>query len=223
MVTYSRVPISGDPSSRIQLFEHLAPNVLCCRYWWLDNWKSDKMAFPYWRLYWNKVGGAYVHYKQDVQLTPEKLVLIPPNTMFSTGIAGAQYNNSSAGYSLIGNMVSSLAEEQHCIENHRVLHLFIHFNLGGPFDNVKPGIYSFDINNEQKQTINKVTTKLIKENSRFNAMDSLGIYSLILSAVCNMPANVLVAKNLERRLSLLLSFIDDNINQQLTNVLWPQE
>ncbi len=60
-------PVSGDPSSIQQSFENINLNVHCCRYWWMKQWKHQRLSFPYWRLYWNKIPGAFVFFEDQTR------------------------------------------------------------------------------------------------------------------------------------------------------------
>lgn len=218
MTTFKQVPKSGDPSSRLQLFEPLTASVICCRYWWLEKWKSNKMSFPYWRLYWNKNKGAYVHMHKRVDLSPEKLILIPPNTLFSTDI---DYNSSKIGYNkydLVGSWVKNKDEENLCIQQGKILHLFVHFNLGNQLDNGRQQIYDFNLLPEQKRLINKIINKLLVGTIEFDVHSSLDVYQLILSAVNQIPTQNLIPQKLEPRIIKVLDYINLHLNQRLANV-----
>ncbi|NBC84137.1 MAG: helix-turn-helix domain-containing protein [Bacteroidetes bacterium] len=219
MVTYNKVPASGDPSSRIQSFETLKMHVLCCRYWWLDKWKSYKMTFPYWRLYWNKTPGAYVQSHHKIYLSPDVLIIIPPNTPFSTGIDGEVTDEKHDQYDLVGNWIRSRSEEKSCIMNAKILHLFIHFNLGSQLDHTRADIYRLEISNEQVQLVEHIIDKLLVEGTSFDIQTSLDIYQLILSGVNQLPPDAFETRKMDSRLFFLLDFIEDNVDQNLQNEL----
>src|ERR1035437_1475794 len=76
---FFKVPEKGDPSNIPQLFSGLNINLLCCRFWWLKNWESRNMSFPYWRIYWNKSYGGVISFAgKTIELTPNQIILIPP-------------------------------------------------------------------------------------------------------------------------------------------------
>jgi len=68
-------------SPRLRLLE-------CCR----ENlrkhfrrWNYVNISAPYWRLYWNDRPGAFIrHVGKRIAMTPDRLFLVPPNTVFST-------------------------------------------------------------------------------------------------------------------------------------------
>ncbi|OGV71821.1 MAG: hypothetical protein A3K19_24325 [Lentisphaerae bacterium RIFOXYB12_FULL_65_16] len=89
--------------------------LLCCRLTRLGgaNWGGlGSMSAPYWRLYWNRAPGATVSLESREQpLTPEMLLLIPPNTPYR------------------GRVVQG------------VDHLYLHFTLQAPFLKVEPDLF----------------------------------------------------------------------------------
>ena len=220
MVTFRRIPKSGDPSDRIQSFETIKLQVICCRYWWLEKWKSNEMSFPYWRLYWNKNNGAYVYKNKRVNLGAEKLILIPPNTSFSTDLV---YSGLQTSFDLIGNRVTNKLEEVQCLQQKKVLHLFIHFNLGYQLDNITPDIYSFSLTMEQAALIKKIIDKLLTETIEFDIHSSLMINKLILSAVSQIPAKKFVLTQMDNRISHVLNYINSHLSQKLSNAILAKE
>ena len=104
---FQEIPPEGDPSSRIQEFQEVLPRLLCCRYWWMAEWKSQQMAFPFWRLYWNRSGRAKVVYNKTIYLEPDKILLIPPNTPFASDIEESTVAPEQP-YSLRGSRVDRL-------------------------------------------------------------------------------------------------------------------
>jgi AraC-like DNA-binding protein len=210
------VPESGDPSSNQQTFEKLKINILCCRYWWLDEWKSHEMTFPYWRLYWNKNKGANVIYKQQLELGPDKIVLIPPFTPFSTHIHNENSNIQSL-YNLKGGWIKSTEEEVDYLHKGSVLHFFIHFNLGFPYDNYPAGLYSFPINRDLISNINNLLYVLTNNETIFDITNSLHIYNLIISMVNKLPSELWQKKIIDYRIRDIIDYITRNSGTQEEN------
>jgi len=220
MVTFKHIPKSGDPSDRIQSFETLNQQVICCRYWWLEKWKSNEMSFPYWRLYWNKNNGAYVYRNKRVNLGPESLILIPPDTSFSTDL---DYSGLQSGFDLIGNRVNNRQEEVQSLQQNKVLHLFIHFNLGYQLDKLVPEIYSFQISREQNDLIKEIIDKLLTGTNEFDIHFSLKIYKLILSAISQIPTQKFILSHLDKRIVHVLSYINSHLSLKHSNALLAKE
>ncbi len=212
MFRFQEIPPEGDPSSRIQKFQEVLPRLLCCRYWWMAEWKSQQMSFPYWRLYWNRSGRARVVYNKTIYLEPDKLILIPPNTPFATDIEGTETDRAQP-YSLKGGRVESRKMEDEMIKTGTVLHMFIHFTLGYPFDTISPEIFVFDINAEQKRLIHSITEQLIEGRVMFEQAGSLELYSLLFSLLQQIPADVWRNRILDSRVISGIRHMERNIQQ----------
>ena len=217
MVTFKHVPASGDPSDRIQHFVTINPGIICCRYWWLEKWTSHEMSFPYWRLYWNKNEGAYVKTDRKVFLSPDKIILIPPGTSFSTGInfeAGKTPDNPN---DLVGSRIINREAESLRLKEGRILHLFIHFNLGLHLDKINKGIYVFEVRHEEKQLLENIIETLLQGTQDFDTLTTLIIHKLILSSIAQIPAEHLHIPKTDPRINRVLEYIDYNIQDRLTN------
>jgi AraC-like DNA-binding protein len=212
MFKFQEIPPEGDPSSRIQEFQEVLPRLLCCRYWWMSEWKSQQMAFPFWRLYWNRSGRAKVVYNKTIYMDPNKILLIPPNTPFATDIEESTVAPEHA-YSLQGGRVESPAMEEEMASEGTVLHLFIHFTLGYPFDTISPDIFLFDIQPGQSLLINSITKMLIEGQVIFNQTGSLELYSLLFSVLHQLPSSTWKNKKLDRRVINGIRYMEQNIQE----------
>ena len=212
MFRFQEIPPEGDPSSRIQEFQEVLPRLLCCRYWWMEEWKSQQMSFPYWRLYWNRSGRARVVYNKTIYLEPDKLILIPPNTPFASDIVGVGTNKAQP-YSLKGGRVESRDMEQEMIKTGTVLHMFIHFTLGYPFDTISPDIFVFDITEHQKGLIHSITQQLIEGRVMFEQAGSLELYSLLFSLLQQIPADTWRNRILDSRVINGIRHMEKNIRE----------
>ncbi len=223
MFRFQQIPPKGDPSSRIQEFEEVLPRLLCCRYWWMAEWKSQQMSFPYWRLYWNRSGRAWVVYNKTIYLEPNKILLIPPNTPFSTGIDESTVEMDQP-YSLRGGRVESREMEEKLTANGTVLHMFIHFTLGYPFDNISPDIFVFDITPFHEEHIASITGQLMAGQVKFEQNGSLELYSLLFSLLHHLPGNSWNSRKLDHRIITGIRHMEKNIreikisNQTLANL-----
>jgi len=216
MFRFQEIPPEGDPSSRIQEFQEVLPRLLCCRYWWMTEWKSQQMSFPYWRLYWNRSGRAWVVYNKTIYLEPDKLVLIPPNTPFATDIDPSGVP-SHQPYSLKGGRVESREMEEALAAEATVLHLFIHFTLGYPFDTISPDIFVFDITPAQQELVLSVTRQLISGQVKFDQTGSLELYSLLFSLLHQLPAMAWKNKKLDERVLQGIRFMEQHIRETEIN------
>ena len=52
----------------------------------VPRWNYSHASTPTWRFYWNPAAGAWIFSKgKKIELTPDRVVIIPPRTPFSTG------------------------------------------------------------------------------------------------------------------------------------------
>jgi len=212
MFRFQEIPPEGDPSSRIQEFQEVLPRLLCCRYWWMAEWKSQQMAFPFWRLYWNRSGRAKVVYNKTIDLEPDKILLIPPNTPFASDIEETTVAPDQP-YSLRGGRVESREMEDEMAIKGTVLHLFIHFTLGYPFDTISPDIFVFDMQPGHKLLITSITRQLMGGQVKFNQTDSLELYSLLFSLLHQLPSNDWKNRKLDRRVISGIRHMEQNIRE----------
>jgi AraC-like DNA-binding protein len=213
---YIETPPSGDPSDIIQNFQKIRLNIHCCRYWWLKHWKHQRLFFPFWRFYWNMNEGGLVFYEKKVMLNPDRIILIPPNTPFSTDIIGDSYV-SSMNSMLEGGWIRNKEMESDSLQNGFILHFFIHFNLGYPFDNLTPGIYFFSITKEQRLIIQRITDILKHGVSDFDFNESLDLYNLILSSISFLSSNLWHHQSIEPKILDVMSYMNRNLRKNLTN------
>jgi AraC-like DNA-binding protein len=213
---FHEIPDHGDPSGIQQYFSSLKINLLCCRFWWLKKWESQNMSFPYWRMYWNNASGASITFGNlRYELLPGMLYLIPPNTPFSSGLL---YNDRIlSGYSLEGGRVTRKIYRDHEFLKDTLLHLFIHFNLGIPYDFIQPNIYSTPVTLEIRAKIDQITSYIIKENRLFDLHISLVIYSLISDAIAMIPQNDLNIISTDTRVLKVLKEIEKKPERNLRN------
>ena len=213
---FRKNPASGDPSNIQQSFENIDLNVHCCRYWWMKQWKHQRLSFPYWRLYWNKTPGAYVFYEQRVLLEPDRIILIPPYTPFYTGILNNKSDDLEP-YCMEGGWIQSKEMETFSMEKGYIPHFFIHFNLGYRFDNIHPGIYPSPLGDTRRQLISLITGKLMQGSKSFNIKLSLAIYKLIISAVDTIPEEYWQEFTIGSKIYKVLNYINQHLDESLTN------
>ena len=210
---YKYPPATGDPSGVAQNFERIKINIQCCRYWWLSRWKHKRLSYPFWRLYYNFNEGASVFYKQRTGLSPEKLLLIPPFTPFSTDLEG-----SGDAYGLEGGWIKSQEIEDRSRLAGHVLHLFVHFNLGYPMDSVAPGVYEIEAGEEELATIVQIAGKLKLGSLRFSLEETLLLHKLITSLLVRLPKGVWQSEQPEARVQRVIQYMNQNFEKRLTNV-----
>ena len=206
----------GDPSNQRQVFTNISLKVLCCRYWSLTQWDCNDMIFPYWRIYWNKNNGGQLGYNDElIAMDPEHVYIIPPFTSFYTRYGK---NGLNKGINVSGKMIDSRINESE-IELNSLLHFFIHFNLGIPFDNVSPGILKLKLNKYQIKEISEIIAQLKIENINFSIKDNLRIHAFTMDILSQLEEELWNTINMDHRVLKTLRFIEANMNEKLDNVL----
>jgi AraC-like DNA-binding protein len=213
---FRKNPASGDPSNIQQSFENIDLNVHCCRYWWMKEWKHQRLSFPYWRLYWNKIPGAFVFFENRVDMEPDRIILIPPYTPFYTGMLNDRQHDPGP-WCMEGGWIQSHEMESFSIEKGYIPHFFIHFNLGYRFDKLHPGIYPVQVKAEQEALISFISENLMQGSRTFNLKHSLAIYELIISAVSVIPEGHWQEYTIGSKISQVLHHIDQHLDASLTN------
>ncbi len=216
MNLHKKIPDKGDPSDVLQLFPNYNLQLHCCRYWWLQNWEFKELNFPYWRIYHNTNEGAYIYYQnKEYALTPDKVIMIAPNTSYATHLL--DYAIPEREYCINGGRVSSEFSEKTAIESNYILHLFIHFNIGLPYDNVAPGIYIYNITDHLQDKINIIKNHLNNDHSKFSFYTRLAIQSLIDDLLMSLPQKSWELITHDFRILKVLGHIEDNLNCNLDN------
>jgi AraC-like DNA-binding protein len=213
---FFKVPDKGDPSNIPQLFSGLNINLLCCRFWWLKNWESRNMSFPYWRIYWNKSFGGIISFAgKTIELTPNQIILIPPYTAFSSRLKGNTI--PSSGYNLEGGRVGEGDHDSDLLSEDAVFHLFIHFNLGMPYDFISPQLFSFEVSADLRADLEELSFSLRQNNVQLSVQSSLLVYKIIILTVSQIPKEFWNLATTDQRVLNVLREVEDHISEELTN------
>ncbi len=213
---FYKKPDAGDPSDVLQLFPRYNLQILCCRYWWLKKWEFKELAFPYWRIYYNKIQGAKITHDGTVyHLNPESIVLIAPNTSFQSSLAGSL--DSNLDYELEGGRIDGVLNEQELIKNGGIPHLFIHFNLGMPYDHIPPGVFVSELNKSLESRVKIIIEHLQRDYRRFSFYSSLDVQALIADLLAEIPKSKWDLISKDYRILSVLSHIEKNLNTDLSN------
>jgi len=216
MNSYKKNPDKGDPSDILQVFPRYNLQLHCCRYWWLQNWEFKELMFPYWRIYHNNSHGAVIIYNnKEYSLTPDKIIMIAPNTSYATRMY--DHRIPDIGYSLKGGRVNPRLQEHIANNEQFILHLFIHFNIGMPYDNILPGVFAYELTNHLQDKILIIKRYLNYEHSRINFHSNLVIQSLITDLLSELPEKSwnLVTKN--HRILEVINYVETHIDKKLGN------
>lgn len=201
----------GDPSSVEQLFTSIRLKIWCCRYWQLQRWNTQNMAFPYWRIYWNRnVGGTIGYGKETYKMTPDFAYIITPNTPYYSFIETAKNTHR---HSVLGKPV--VGEDDEDLYTDALFHLYIHFNIGLPFDNVGPAIYPIALNSFQLERLEKLSRELKKTN-QFDLNVTMYLQALLFDFMGSLP-DIWNQNSIDKRILQVIRFIDRNISHNYSN------
>lgn len=205
----------GDPSTNKQTFTDVELKILCCRYWLLDIWDCHDLSFPFWRIYWNKNSGGILKFNEAVyNMEPDKIYIIPPFTSFSTYFE--KNHIYYKGVHVTGRHLT--VDDDDMLRSERsLLHLFIHFNLGVPFDNVYPGIFTVKMTDSLQEKFTYLTTRLKKENTYFYVSYTLMLQALIKQVLSNIGHELFKTLNVDDRILKVIRYIENNMSEKLTN------
>ncbi len=222
MALQFKVPDRGDPSDIIQQFPNYNLQLHCCRYWWLQHWEFKELSFPYWRIYHNSYQGAVILYDgKEYALTPDKIIMIAPNTSYASRLH--DHAIPETGYSLKGGRINSSVSEQQLLVDRCILHLFIHFNIGMPYDNISHGVFIYELSGHLKEKLQVIKRHLNYEHARFSFYSSLAIQALISDLLSGLPEESWNLTTKNYRILKVLNHVENNIGDELTNTVLAQQ
>src|SRR6476659_6970889 len=202
-----------DPSEIRQTFSDVYIKLLCCRYWVLEEWECFDLSVPFWRIYHNNISGAKIRFNGNLTKLHEKVVIIiPPNTTFSTELKGDKHDYESINGRKINRKDSLTQIEQ----KRKVDHLFIHFSLGFPLDFVQTGIYVIPCDENVLQIINAIQEACM-EDTFFSFSECLCVKQLIHFSILKLDSSIWKFGNIDHRIFAAMKYIDKNYNEKITN------
>ena len=147
-------------------------------------------------------------------MKPNKIYIIPPFTSFSTHFEkNRRFDKISQ---VTGRHVTEYDNDDDLSKN-SLLHLFIHFNLGIPFDNIYPGIFTVDMTTSLQNKLNYLTDRLKKENTYFYVTYTLRLQSLIKETLSHIGPELFKTLNIDDSVLNVIRYIENNISDDLSN------
>ena len=214
MCALSKVPDPGDPSDVQQLFPSPNLQLLCCRYWWLKRWEFRELSYPYWRVYHNNKSGAAVSFKgEEYPLLPDKILMIAPNTSFSSRIG--DFAVPEECFLLEGGRIGPDLDTN--LPQVHILHLFFLFNIVVPYDHVSPVIFEFELTDHLQEKLTVIQDHLKVDNFMFDFYTVLAIQSLITDLLSLIPASKWDQMSSDARILQVLSYIESGLRCDLSN------
>lgn len=206
--------IKIDPSDVHQYFQDVNVKLFCCRYWILEEWECNDLKAPFWRMYHNSIPGSTIRFdNQTVQLDEESIIIIPPNTSFSSRLQQQEHQQDE---SIKGRKFGIMDDIDTIEAAGKVDHLFIHFSLGYPLDFIKSGIIKLDCNASLRNLLEKVKTSCIKETIT-SYSECLRTKQLISECLLELPYDIWESGNLDHRVLKAIKYIEANFHTRITN------
>ncbi|MFO7821837.1 MAG: AraC family transcriptional regulator [Lentisphaeria bacterium] len=214
MLQYFKTPEDGNPSPLRQHFPPIDLTMLCCHFWWLKDWRHSCLAFPYWRLYWNPVaGGRVILENATYELTPDSLILIPPNTPFSTQL-NTEGDFDSAFYRdhLQGGPARGLKHVKKGGGSDIIYHFFVHFTAGSPYDDIEPQIFHFGINKQSEHLLTESLWEWDDNSPNLSHRKGFLLTALISGLLGQIPDSAWPAAPDDQRVRRAIKIIDNNLS-----------
>ena len=212
-ITTTERPKTGDPSGIEQSFQPFSVQLLCCHFWNLSSWKHNNLSFPYWRIYWNRQPGATIFFEDVmVGMHPDMVYLIPPNTSYS-----CFYDPQGLAKNFENLCIGGPVDRLHSRQEGEVEHLFIHFNLGLPFDSVKPQLFQIPSTPELKSQLTESCGWANQEGREFGNGASLSIVALIGNLLQQLPKDSWDKLSRDLRVENVLRYIEQHLGEELEN------
>ena len=218
MLRYFRTPETGNPSPLLQHFPPIDITVLCCHFWWLKDWHHASLAFPYWRLYWNPVSGAHVILgDESYALGPDCIVLIPPNTPFSTRLETEATSSGISRDHLLGGPAPGLERLDLKLQPEVVYHFFIHFTAGLPYDEIQPQVFRFPIDEHSQGLLIDLLTEWDDNAIGLSHRQGFVLTTLISSFLGRIPEAAWPSVPDDARVRRAIKIIEDDLSLPHTN------
>lgn len=154
----------------------------------LQAWHEDQPKMFFWRLYWNSEPGAAIHYeKQVIALTPDRIILVPPNTAINQRLRYAP-----------------------------ATHFYVHFLTNPPFDRLHSKVYVFDTDAFMLKAIKALSADK-KYRMLNDISLSMAVRGLIHSLLSTIPDADLQPLRISPRMAENMSFIEAHIYHSISN------
>lgn len=202
-----------DPWELQQEIANFKVTIHCCRYWMLSEWECKNMSFPFWRLYHSRLGRSYVLFEgKKIELSPDKIIIIPPYTSFSSRLKGTDPNENIQGIRIQQEEEIALYQKRGMTDQ-----MFVHFNLGYPYDQIQPDVYEIIIDREREKLVREIENDRLQEPNAIGFSSNLKIVSLILATLQQIPAALWQQPETDNRIQKTIRYIDKNLDKPLTN------
>ncbi len=156
----------------------------------IGNWNFEHNHMPFWRLYYNFAEGALLkHAKQTINLEPNKIILISPDTEITT----------------------AAAKEKH------IKHFFVHFDISCIAKHQPSGIFEVDAS-DMHPLINMICRENKDFNGLRNTLRVRSLVTFLLSHLPDDILHLWMLKsNAEERILSVINYLQENYQKKPTN------
>jgi AraC-like DNA-binding protein len=213
-----------DPSDFRQTFSDINIQLHCCRYWMIYEWSFFNLASPFWRLYYNTIGDSSVLYNGvATPLAADTIVIIPPNTPFSTRLEGEVLPDNRER--VVRKAISSFEALNHDQAQpvNASDQLFIHFNLGNPYDLPGPGIYTFPVSENRLAILTQIKSFCMQDKNWFDFRVTSAVKQLLFGLLNDFPTDKWTIPKLDGRVAAAISYIEEHVGDKLSNLLFSDQ
>lgn len=207
-------PVKYDPWEARQEIASVRIEIHCSRYWMLSEWECNDLSLPFWRIYHSRLGGSYVYFEgNEIELTNELMLLIPPYTSFSSYINAANREvESIKGLKIAGEDEISIYAAQGLKDQ-----FFVHFNLGYPYDKIEQNLYVCELNEYWKNELRTIENERLSNPNTISFYSSMKLNSVLLYALQFLKPTMWYTPVSDKRITRVIKFIDENIGTELQN------
>lgn len=153
----------------------------------ISDWSQEKLAAPFWRIYWNRKGQSKLVFpNQTYLLNDQSILLIPPEVDFS-----------------------SQSEKE-------IDHFYIHFQSIDPFRTMNCDVLSFDVSSNYLSMMESIIDNL-KDTTSDNIKGSILSQSLVLLLLSEIDVSLLQAPYSDARVNASITTMHNNISTVLSN------
>lgn len=203
-----------DPWEVRQEVTRINIDLHCSRYWMLSEWECENLSLPFWRIYHSRIGRSFIQFgDRTIELSNDKLILIPPYTPFSSFIHATNPQRESIKGVRIAN-----EEEITELSRHGLIdQFFAHFNLGFPFDKTTPAIWECTLNEYWKEELYVIEKERLAQPNTIDLKSAVKLNGLIMWTLQSIKRSEWNTAIPDKRIVKVLSYISENIDAELLN------
>jgi len=168
---------------------------LACDYVALNNilpnrWNYPSLAGPFWRVYWHNTAGAALRLgKKNLEIMPDHLYVIPPNTDVGS------------------------SHDANCRQ------LYIHFQIRHPYTLRGPPIIALTLTKQRRYFVRRIVSVLAGDDTdgADQRRASLLIHAFVELLISDLTDEYLLFRKIDARLLNALNYLEGHLGQPMDN------